>query len=263
MFLYDGGMNISLSIADYSIQISFFPTEWLEKKDLLVTLTKTYLGGFIVPKSNKYDARIQIRELSGIPFTTQHKKTYSQYFEKKQKNLYETYYHISIYELSQLLLVVLIQLLGKGGFLLHASGVITKKGVVLFMGPSGAGKSTTMNMARERYSPFSDDCVAIKKADKNYVCYQVPWVEKDSSLIKVSPEYKQISHIFTLQKDQVFSIKKLTATESLEEIIKNVWTLNGLSKNNIVPIGNFVSSKVNCSRLSLTLHDKEKFVRIM
>lgn len=216
-----------------------------------------------MPESKKYDARIRVRELSGIPFNTKHEKAYSQYFEKKQKNIYETYYHISIYELSQLLLVVVIQLLGKDGFLLHASGVITKKGVVLFMGPSGAGKSTTMKMVCERYSPFSDDCVAIKKVGENYVCYQVPWIEKDSSLIKINPEYKQIAHIFALQKGKVFSIEKLTNTESLEEIIENVWTLNGLSKNNIVPIGKFIASKVNCSRLSLTLQDKKKLIRII
>lgn len=256
--MYDRGIHMDLSIAGYTIRMHFLPTEWPEKKTLLIGLIEKYFGGFKIHNSKKIDATIIVREISGIPFTSKLKKTYSLYFESKKKNVYETYYHISIFELSQLLLIIVITLLANRGFLLHASGVETKKGVNLFMGPSGAGKSTTVKMVGSSFIPFSDDCVIIKKIDKTYVCYQAPWIEKDSELITVSSKHILITSLYTIRKNKEFKGVVQTKMELIKEIAKNIWTIEGIPGKTMLIVSDFVRTGVRGICLSLNLNDAEK-----
>lgn len=252
-----------LSIAGYVIQIIFLPTEWEEKKITLIDSINKYYKGFIVKKSHKIDAKIFFNELSGIPFIDNDTKKYSAYFENKRNNVYETYYHISIYELSQLLLIVIMKLLGSKGFLLHASGVETKKGVVLFIGQSGAGKSTTMKMISNRLIPYSDDCVIVKQQKGRFVAYQAPWIEKDIDSIRKYSKYKNIRLLCMLHKKRNFAIKKITYVELLQELIQNTWTINGVSKNNIKSVSTLTKSGVNGIHLNLNLNDRGKLLLLL
>lgn len=257
-FLYDKEIHMDLSIAGYIIRIHFLPTEWIEKKILLIRMIEKYFGGFKIHNSKNIDATIIFKEISGIPFTSKLKKIYSLYFERKNKNIYETYYHISIFELSQLLLIIVIKLLAHKGFLLHASGVETKKGVNLFMGPSGAGKSTTMKMVGSSFIPFSDDCVIIKKTGKTYVCYQAPWIEKDSELITVSSKHTLITSLYTIRKNKTFKGVVQTKMELVKEIVKNIWTVEGVPGKTMLIVSDFVRTGIKGIRLSLDLNDGEK-----
>ena len=247
-----------LSIAGYQIQFIFLPTEWKDKKSILIELIKKYFKGFILKKSNKVDAKIFFKEISGIPFLNRDTKSYNLYFENKRKNVYETYYHTSIYELSQLLLIMIIKLLGSRGFLLHASGVKTSKGVVFFMGPSGAGKSTSLKMTRNHYPPFSDDCVIIKQEKSRFVCYQAPWIEKDINLVKAHSESKEIRQLCVIKKNKEFSIESLTSIELIQEIIQNAWTINGISKDTINCIGAFTGTGIKGVTIFLKLTDGDR-----
>lgn len=47
------------------------------------------------------------------------------------------------------------------GMLLHAGGVKTPKGALLFMGPSGAGKSTICKLLSEHFEVIADDVVHV------------------------------------------------------------------------------------------------------
>jgi len=261
--LYDIGMTLSLLIAGFTIKIVFLPTEWPEKKDLLINLIKRYFEPFITSNQKRVDATINIIEISGIPFINRQKIEFSQYFQKKRKNVYEMYYHISIFELSQLLLIAIINLLGKDGFLLHASSVLVKNRVVMFIGKSGAGKSTTMKMLKDSFPPFSDDCVAIKKSGNEYLCFQVPWIEKDSSLIKLSQKGLKITALFFLVKNRPFSLKKVNQLHMFHQVMLNTWTVNKASKDTLYSVAQFVNSENNIfSRiLNMSKNDEENLIK--
>jgi len=206
---------------------------------------------------------VHLIEISGIPFINRQKIEFSQYFQKKRKNVYETYYHVSIFELSQLLLITVINLLGKDGFLLHASSVFVKNKVVMFLGKSGAGKSTTMRMLKDSFPPFSDDCVAIKKCGNEYLCFQVPWIEKDSSLIKLSQKGLKITALFFLVKDRPFSLKNINTSHMFHQIVLNSWTVNKPSRDIFYAATRFVNSekKVLCRVLNLSKNDGANLIK--
>jgi len=84
---------------------------------------------------------------------------------------------VRLFMLSNSMAAILHQ---KGSIPLHASGIITDKGVILFTGRSGIGKSTTvMSLVHHGYRLFCDDvCVA----KENQV----------SGKINVSPSYPMI-----------------------------------------------------------------------
>ena len=251
-------MQLSFSIAGYIVLISFESTDWPEKRNLLIKMIEKYFRRFIVPVTKQCDAEIIIKEILGIPFIKNGEKLYSRCFEKRRKNIYETYYHISIIELSQLFLIVLIDLLGNNGFLLHASGIIADDGVILFMGESGSGKSSVVKMLSDDYAPFSDDCVVIKQIHKKFVCYQTPWIEKENSVIKNNINYKNITHIYTIKKNGLFAIKPLQKNRLLFELTKNAWVFDTISKYTVFCAGKLVKQGEIGSEITLTLNDRQK-----
>lgn len=253
-------MTIYFNIAGYIINITFGATDWPEKKNLLITLTQKYFGGFMVPKQKISDAKIVINEISGIPFVVTKGKSYSQCFKKVMKNTYETYYHISIFELSQLLMIVLIDLLKTDGFLLHATGVKTKKGIVIFTGESGSGKSTALEILSKRHSPFADDCVVIKKVRNKYMCYQVPWINKNNLEIEQSSLPEKILHIYTVKRSSTFNTTRMSTSQLLYEVTKNAWVINTLSKKTIISISRFIDSKVKGSMFCFDLESKNNII---
>ncbi len=70
---------------------------------------------------------------------------------------------------------------------LHASTVVTSKGVCAFLGPAGAGKSTlAASFSRSGYPTLGDDCMAISEADGFNVIPAYPglrlWTDSAESL---------------------------------------------------------------------------------
>jgi hypothetical protein len=56
----------------------------------------------------------------------------------------------------------------RGGEALHASAILTSRGVVAFAGPAGSGKSTLAGSFVKLGYPFvSDDCLRLKERDQN------------------------------------------------------------------------------------------------
>lgn len=256
-------MTISLSVAGFVINIVFTGSEWPEKRDALIKSVLDYYAPFHIEERKKCDAQISVVEISGIPFLENNKKIYSQCFEKTHKTKYRTYYHVSIFEISQLLLLILISLLEKKGFLLHASGIFLKTKVVLFMGQSEVGKSTVIKALGKRYPSFSDDCVAIKKEKEGYVCYQVPWIEKDSTLIQKGPHPYAISHIYSIKKHVTLATHKLNPIQTVRELVKNAWIVNTIKKDTLKNITSFVNSGVNGLRLHFALDKKDQLIQLV
>ena len=256
-------MTISLHIAGFVINIVFTDTEWPEKKEALLKSVLSYCAPFKIEESKKCDAQITVVEISGIPFLVNQKKTYSQCFEKKHKTKYETYYHVSVFEISQLLLLILISLLEKKGFLLHAAGVFTKTKVALFMGESEVGKSTIVRALGKRYPSFSDDCVAIKKEKDGYFCYQVPWIEKDSMIIQKGSRPYAISHIYTIKRHAALTVHKLNTIQTVRELAKNAWIINTIEKDTLKIIFSFVDNGVSGLRLNFALDKKDQLIQLV
>lgn len=256
-------MTISLSVAGFVINIVFTDSEWPEKRDALIKSVLDYCAPFKIEERKKCDAEISVVEISGIPFLEKNKKTYSQCFEKTRKTKYKTYYHVSVFEISQLLLLVLISLLEKKGFLLHASGIFMMKKVVLFMGQSEVGKSTVIKTLSKQYPSFSDDCVAVKKEKDGYVCYQVPWIEKDSTLIQKGPHPYEISHIYSIKKHVTLAAHKLNPIQTVRELVKHAWIVNTIQKDTLKNILSFVNSGVNGHRLYFALDKKDQLMQLV
>lgn len=256
-------MKMYFSIVGYTISLIFGPTEWPNKQAQLLESVGTLFGPFKTTPQKNCDAQIFIRETTAIPFRTFKNVTYNKGYVRIRKNIYETYYHVSIYELAQLILIVVTNLLGKEGFLLHAAGVFAKKKAVLFIGSSGSGKSTITRKLFPEYGIVGDDCVAIREQGKGFMCYQVPWIEKDESSIMKSSFSYPILHIFAVKKHIHFRIKTINPPQSVAEIAKNIWSFDGVSKDVLYTVTNFINSGIKISRAYLTLHDGKKLSEII
>jgi len=250
---------INLRIADYIIRVQFQQTEWVQKANLLHRIINEYLHDFIAHNTHlKTDVHIKIGEISGIPFITKNGKTYSEYFEKQNDSTYLVHYHISIFELIQLLHLIVIDLLGSDGFLLHASGILIGQQAILFIGQSGSGKTTVAKMLGKRESIIADDCVAIKETKKGYCIYRIPWIEKGENNMIIKNRPYEILHIFSLKKNRPFTIKHLTPSEALREVVVSTWLAHGALKKPFIAIVDFCKQFDGFSELSWDLHnDKE------
>ena len=75
------------------------------------------------------------------------------------------------------------QLLGFGGFYLHASAVAVDGKAYLFSGPSGMGKSTHTRLWQQVFGDraivFNDDKPALRYMDNQWYAYGTPWCGKD------------------------------------------------------------------------------------
>ncbi len=224
--------ELCLSIGGVSILLVFLPTEWELKKNLLVEAIHIYLGGFIVPQKKHPQITICFKEIKGIPFQEKGASTYSLYYKKIATAKYEVYYHISIFELCQLLLLTVIEAIRADGFVLHASGIITKNGAVLFAGHSGGGKSTMIRRLKEKYEPIADDSIIIKKESDHYVCYQTPSIDKEDWIKRTGKKYK-LQKLYILKKDTPFEVEKLSSRTLLSLLLPMIWVKKTIEKETV------------------------------
>ncbi len=79
------------------------------------------------------------------------------------------------YPLDQLLMMCLLP--HHGGLLVHAAGVRSGHGAVIFPGRSGAGKSTTMSLLADYpgLAGLSDDRIVIREVEGRYRAHGTPW----------------------------------------------------------------------------------------
>ncbi|MGB9883542.1 MAG: hypothetical protein ACPLRN_03465 [Microgenomates group bacterium] len=228
--------SIYLNIADFNIEINFYPTELEFAKNLKKEEITKYWSGFIVKKPKKIDFRINF--INKNPELFELKKTNKTFFlfYKSLKRSIFTYYFISFIQLQFLFRQILFLLLKNKGFIIHCSAVADKNNnAYLFLGKPGSGKSTIASLIKGDFKQLADDTGIIKKEGKNYFFYQTPFIEK-KELIKNNFKY-QVKKIFFLKKDQFFKIEKIEDKKYiLNRIIKQIFLLENNFKKNEMKI---------------------------
>jgi len=88
----------------------------------------------------------------------------------------------------------------RGGEALHASAILTPRGVVAFAGPTGSGKSTiTASLLKMGYPFVSDDCLTLQEKDEKI--YAIPaypglrlWKDAEAHLFGENGNKKSVAH---------------------------------------------------------------------
>jgi hypothetical protein len=257
-------MNVNelyLSVGGVSISLSFDSTEWDVKKTIFIQNIKLYLKGFIVNK-NIPQVFITVKESKGIPFRIYKKDFYSQYYKQKSISRYETYYHISIFELCQLLQLILMKYLKNKVLFLHASGVIIHKKSTLFIGKSGTGKSTCIKLLKNIYKPIADDSIIVRKEGDSYYCYQTPTIDKEDWIVRKNKKY--ILHsLFIIDKNKLFKINKLSAYTFLPYIYESIWVENEIDRNQTKSCIALLKQIKNLYSIAYKKQDKKKLINAL
>ncbi|GIW62713.1 MAG: hypothetical protein KatS3mg090_0539 [Patescibacteria group bacterium] len=128
---------------------------------------------------------------------------------------------------------ILISLIKKEGVIIHASSIITQKGLILFLGKENSGKSTIVNLLNKNFEIFSDDILALKIKNNNVYGFQLPIVEKDNNIIKRNRSYK-VQSIFLIRKKNQIKIRYINdKTIKLTKLIQQIWTTKNLLRYNL------------------------------
>jgi hypothetical protein len=131
---------------------------------------------------------------------------------------------ISMYQLNILIKEIVIDLVKKDGFVLHASGSIDKKGVIsLFLTRSGGGKSTTRSlyMAGSGDLFFCDDSVIVRYINTEWLFFSPPFIEKEFLPTKLMAR-KAFLYFVTKAKNPSIS-KIVYSTTAVKKMLKNIW----------------------------------------
>lgn len=215
---------IYLHIAGFYIGVKLYKTEFSHyfEQDIKKRLHWLF-AGFIVDKpSQRIDAWIYFKYSNNFDVITQsdEKNVFIFMYKKTAANTFLTAYHISNIQFQLLLRAILQNLLVKHhGILVHASAIDIRDKAYVFLGKSGAGKSTAVSKLFEQgYTVLGDDMVILKKENKKYVVYQVPFIENNPHIKKASyPIY--LGGICNLKKSKSNSIVLIKNQERVLSIL--------------------------------------------
>ncbi|PJC82317.1 hypothetical protein CO007_00130 [Candidatus Roizmanbacteria bacterium CG_4_8_14_3_um_filter_36_10] len=237
--------SIFLRIAGFDFKVNFIQTEKSYSREQFKQKFIDKYFGFI-KKTVKDNPDFTIDIINTLDVETIYKKKKRAFFMLtfllKGENTVQTFYHVSLVQLSMILNKVLQVLLIKNkGFLMHASAVaIGSSMAFIFTGPSGAGKSTIMKLLNSRYKPLADDSVIIKKENDKYYLYQTPMIEKVSWIKKNDKKYK-IAKICFLKKEKNFFINRVDdKSYILPKLVEQLFAGKQKSKNEYLGIMRFV-----------------------
>lgn len=222
---------------------------------LYTTIQKLY-ARYIIPYAPNVTVYhdLQFRFLKRPPrvFVDHNDKTHYVEFSRTLSNkTTEIYYHVSLYDVNQLLLKILHNnLISSNGFLLHASSILLKNDLYIFIAPSAGGKSTIAQVANGNLSLFSDDSLAIIKTNDTYHAYQIP--ESYSLTNEHMPKTAKkalIKHIFVIKKDARLKSRAISKSHLFGALIGQMLT-NRVSPNQIQLLQDFSQHLQNkCSLL--------------
>jgi hypothetical protein len=88
----------------------------------------------------------------------------------------------------------------RGGEALHASAILTPRGVVAFAGPAGSGKSTiTASLLKMGYPFVSDDCLTLQEKDRGIDAIPAYpglrlWEDAEAHLFGENGDKKSVAH---------------------------------------------------------------------
>jgi len=132
-------------------------------------------------------------------------------------------------------LMIANRLMRDEGFLLHASGIGTPNGVILFTGPSGAGKTTLCQLSQQfaDCTQLCDERIVVRRdptSPTGYRAYGTPWPGEGNIYNRINGPLAAIfliSHAPTNQLKPAHDAHALTWL--MREIFPTVWNREGLT----------------------------------
>lgn len=98
------------------------------------------------------------------------------------------------------------------GLIMHASGILNKKGGYLFVAPSEGGKSTIARLAlHQGMSVLSDETIIIRHECKRVTMYGTPWHGEIAVKENVSVPLKKLFFIVKSKRNEIRPISKSNA----------------------------------------------------
>jgi hypothetical protein len=115
-------------------------------------------------------------------------------------------------------LTVAYDVLGRGGLLLHAAGIVIDNGARVLFGHSGAGKSTSSTIAmRAGHTVISDDIVVLMPAEKGWEVRKVPFCGTTGGTMDAQARYPLagLYHLHQSETNRVVRYSPATAAAAL------------------------------------------------
>lgn len=150
--------------------------------------------------------------------------------------------------------LLLINYLARGrGSILHACGIAMNGSGILFVGESGAGKSTLAQLWNQEkgVEVLSDDRTIVRQKDEQFLMYGTPWHGEAKF---GSPRGVRLERIFFLRHGPSNSIRKLSAPESVSQMLQcsfpPFWDANGMQFS--LKFFSELAAGVACQELTFT-----------
>lgn len=123
---------------------------------------------------------------------------------------------------SILFFIVYYTLIQKGGFFLHASGILDQGKGFLFVGPGGSGKSTIASLfGTEKDSVIlNDDRTIVRKMGPSFWLYGTPWSRSRQS---ISARSTLLTAIFFLSHGKENRLTRLSQKEALKRFLPELY----------------------------------------
>ena len=242
--------RIILNIGGFYISVNFGPSGLDYEKGLLYDQILSHYRNFITLSAQQSIRRIiTIVDERNFNVIARKSVRYTSFYIKKSNNII-TFYNISLSQFTLLILTILQELLGKSGFILHASGVIILDKAYLFTGASGSGKSTLAHIMSSDYKQISDDSVIIRKEGGGFFAYQTPMIEKNiNKFVRDRTRYK-IAAIFFLKKTGYLSHKSIAnPADACVHLIEQVWVAQNYTRR-LFSLLSLLSSQITIYELS-------------
>ncbi len=249
-----------ISVGGFVIRVYLTQTEWSIKRNLFRDLLQTNLYEFNTSKTDA-DFTLIVTNHEGIPSVKTGVSHYMLSYRFLSHKQIETYYHIGLLQLYQILWIIVLKLLGKKGFILHASAVLTKNGALLFLGPSGAGKSTIAHILASSFQPLADDSMIIRLMANTLYCFQTPTIDKVDIQHKSMKPYP-IHSIFALHKNKPIMIKQIHKELSFKILAESMWKTD-VNQPISSRIALRVAQQIPFYYLSYQLHEADKLAALL
>jgi len=251
--------NKFVSIAGFTIRLVLHDTEYEQAKKLfLLQLLKVYKGFIVVlEKEKKIDFTIHIIQNNQTEVLKYKESNYIEYYKVgKDKNSISTFYSVSIEQFAQLLRYILFHLIQKSGFFMHGAVGIQNNRALLFIGPSGVGKSTIIRMTKKTILPFADDSFIIRQVGDKYLCFQTPFLDKQTWIKKKSEGYP-ITKVYLLEQSKDTSIEKTNSREAKDTIFVELISNNAMIKQNSQLLLRFLDQFNEIYKFQFSLNSRE------
>ncbi len=136
--------------------------------------------------------------------------------------------YISEEQFEFIILKIINKLLKNSGFILHASSIVYKKKLFIFVGDSGVGKTTISNLLSRNkdIKKLSDDSIIIKMSDNTFFGYKTILNDNNSFNFEQNIGYT-IAGVFFIKQSKFFKMQIIKNKKKfINKFIKQLFIFN-------------------------------------